>query len=270
MIRILFLILILGLTIVPEVDATTWYIRADGTGDAPTIEAGADSAVAGDTVLVGPGTHLVERGAAVKQGVVVVSEYGPTETILVPKIYEPPVVYFSAFDNSEVSGFWMIPWTTYGIISVAGDDVLISNNILEVGWGIVGIQTQGSCTISNNLVLGGNAGILSYSSGVAVVHNNIILNDVICDDGGLIWQAWCNDLMGEWACISISNSFSLDPQFCGIPGADNYYLQADSPCAPGNHPTGQNCGLIGPLPVGCGPVAVELKTWGAIKLMYKD
>jgi hypothetical protein len=35
--------------------ARTWHIRPDGTGDAPTIRAGIDSAAAGDTVLLGNG-----------------------------------------------------------------------------------------------------------------------------------------------------------------------------------------------------------------------
>lgn len=269
MMRKFALVLILGFTIVPEVDAATWYIRADGTGDAPTIAAGADSAVAGDTVLVGPGTHVVRWGADAKQGVVIVSEYGPTETILVPHVYYPPSVYFGAFDDSQISGFWMKSGTTYGAIGVPGDNVLISNNIIEVGGTtIVGIQIQGSCTISNNLILGGGVGIRSNNSYAVVTHNNIILNGVVCADGGDIGLSWCDDILGERSCTAAY--FSLDPEFCGIPGADNYYLQADSPCAPGNHPTGENCGLIGPLPVGCGPVPVEHKTWGAIKSMYKD
>lgn len=35
----------------------TWYVNISGTGDAPTIEAAVDSAVSGDTVLVGPGHY---------------------------------------------------------------------------------------------------------------------------------------------------------------------------------------------------------------------
>ncbi len=35
----------------------TWRVRVDGTGDAPTVQAGIDSSGRGDIVLVGPGTY---------------------------------------------------------------------------------------------------------------------------------------------------------------------------------------------------------------------
>jgi hypothetical protein len=41
----------------PSACARTWHILPDGTGDAPTIQAGIDSAVAGDTVSLGNGIY---------------------------------------------------------------------------------------------------------------------------------------------------------------------------------------------------------------------
>ena len=35
----------------------TWHIQADGSGDAPTVQAGIDSSQDGDVVPVGPGTY---------------------------------------------------------------------------------------------------------------------------------------------------------------------------------------------------------------------
>ena len=48
------------LLLVRTAPARTWYVAADGSGDAPTIAAAVDSSANGDVILVGPGTHFVE------------------------------------------------------------------------------------------------------------------------------------------------------------------------------------------------------------------
>jgi len=48
--------------------ARTWYITPDGTGDAPTIQAGIDSAVAGDIVELACGTYY-EQWIQLKGGI---------------------------------------------------------------------------------------------------------------------------------------------------------------------------------------------------------
>jgi hypothetical protein len=97
---------------------------------------------------------------------------------------------------------------------------------------------------------------------------------VECFDGTTPGWFFCCDIFGNEGGNAICpceqrDNFSLDPQFCGILGTGNYQLQSDSPCAPGNHPAGANCELIGARPVLCGEVKAERKTWGNVKSLYK-
>ena len=45
--RTLIMVVLLGFVGVSASSARTWYIKHDGTGDAPTIQAGIDSGAAG-------------------------------------------------------------------------------------------------------------------------------------------------------------------------------------------------------------------------------
>jgi predicted outer membrane repeat protein len=66
----------------------------------------------------------------------------------------------------------------------------------------------------------------------------------------------------------VNGNFSADPLFCDPLGGD-FHIDCNSPCAPGNHPTGYECGLVGALGVGCGASRVESTTWGGVKAMYR-
>ncbi len=66
-------------------------------------------------------------------------------------------------------------------------------------------------------------------------------------------------------------NFSADPEFCATDPVTSLsvFLQQDSPCAPGNHPQGAACGLIGAALVGCGTVGVERSTWSFVKQLFR-
>ena len=73
-----------------------------------------------------------------------------------------------------------------------------------------------------------------------------------------------DDLCGA----DLGGNFSEDPLFCDAEEGD-YTLDGCSPCLPGNHPHGVDCGLIGALGQGCGATVVEATSWGRIKSLYR-
>jgi len=261
---------LVGVLLAPRANARTWYVNVYGTGDAPTIQAAMDSAVAGDTVLVGPGEYEItyESGhISVKGGVRLRSENGPTMT----KIYAALAwaqfgVYLGT--GSVLEGFsvdWPASWAIGMSTSATISRCIVRGSTYVDGWLVA----------TNNLFLGP----LSFWSGAVAVdfHNNIVYGDMICHSvPGQINYFYCNDILGEVDPCVIHpveySNFALDPLFCGIEGSENFYLQSSSPCAPGNTPPGGfgDCGLIGPLPVGCGTVRVEETTWGRVKALYGE
>ena len=76
---------------------------------------------------------------------------------------------------------------------------------------------------------------------------------------------WIGGIAGQ---LGVSGNFSADPLFCD-PDNGDFTLSSQSPCLPGNHPDGADCGLIGALGQGCDPVSVEPETWAGIKSRYR-
>ncbi len=133
----------------------------------------------------------------------------------------------------------------------------MSENISPVGGGIR-LVTSSSCVIKNTIIAyNGTGGGVSLGSGSTI---SVEACDLFGNTGGDSWPSGTTDLGGN---------FSLNPEFCGTLGSYYYRLQASSPCAPGNHPSGLVYGLIGAFPVSC-DVPAKQTTWGGIKALYKE
>ncbi len=199
---------------------------------------------------------------------------------------------------------------TYGgaIFVYVSSSAVITGNTIEDNWGGASSALQANLstvTFENNLIINNTAegatcevvesanvtmtgNTFWGNSGVRVVlvkgapnpslqfHNNIVaentgyglqyLSGSLTMSCNNFWQNSDGNYSGTGAS---TNDFSADPFFCDASTGD-FTLHANSPCAPGNHPDGAACGLIGALDVGCGATtAVEHTSWGAVKGMWR-
>lgn len=182
-----------------------------------------------------------------------------------------------------------------GAMVIMGDFPVIENTVFMGNSGTLGgaIYIDSGRPEISRCTLVGNAG--GQASAISVVRD--IFDPVLIENsilaygyGGPAVYCWgsvsnpdpalfCCDVYGNeggnWVgCIAdqsgINGNFSACPSFCS-PALNDLHLCDGSPCAPGNHPAGYACGLIGALGVGCtcGPSGIEQTTWGSIKSMYR-
>jgi hypothetical protein len=239
----------------------TWRVNTAGTGDAPTLHAAMDSAVAYDVVIAEAGEYNLGNTLFIPQRVELIGEAGPAETLL----YGVDVMtslYTVHMPGAKLTGVY-VRGSTAAIMAYGG--CTIQNCIIEAtyvdGWPLEGYDMN----LNNCLVLG------RFVAATADFVYCIISSDLgSMAIGSMLWEC---DVLGEVDpaidASAAQGNFSLDPRFCGIPGSGNYFLQSNSPCLPENNPYGVPI-LVGPLPAGCGTVATEQQTWGGIKNLYRQ
>jgi len=153
-------------------------------------------------------------------------------------------------------------WPVLGTVNGA----MVVDCIIEAvdGGGLV--SGSGDLEFRNCLLLGGEFGIGTPARFLT----SIIMTGLNSGAAGSFVYA-CDVLGAVDPAVDVSGNFnfSLDPQFCGIPGSGNYFLQSASPCLPENNPYGLPV-LVGPLPQGCGTVRVEQRTWGGVKALFRN
>jgi hypothetical protein len=177
---------------------------------------------------------------------------------------------FVAAENIEIvrctvsgNGAW---WGDGGGLVVSQGAVTIRDCLITDNGSSPSCEAQGlaidecsglidGCTLADH---GGRAcsviGI--WGSNIQIERTIIASNEgraVECSyDSQVDWR--CSDLYrnegGNAICGNdLGGNFSADPLFCNH---DDYTLDGQSPCLPGNHPDGVDCGLIGARGQGCG------------------
>jgi nitrous oxidase accessory protein NosD len=126
-----------------------------------------------------------------------------------------------------------------------------------------------NCTFVGNSCSedGVGAGILVQWGATAQITNCIIADNDGPGVGCYFGEAftvtgtniWNNSGGDDICAIDGGCNFSADPLFCN-PAEDNYRIETASPCAPGNHPSGGECGAsyAGAFTPGCGTPVQDL------------
>ena len=192
----------------------TWYIRADGSGDAPTIQAGIDSARAGDDVLVAAGDYTwTTQGMgssaggptmiALRSGVALHSESGPEVTVLDAEGQGRVLHCDRCGAGTRLEGFTITRGSTIRVGPPAGE---------PLGWGggvLVAYST--SVTIANNILrdnFASDAGgaIVSDHSSASIESNFVVWNragfragGVEIGGGNASVSLTGNTIAGNWA-----------------------------------------------------------------------
>jgi hypothetical protein len=204
--------LVLGVLSTPT-EARTWHVREDGSGDAPTVQAGIDSAAVSDTILVGPGTYY-ENIDFLGKDIVLKAEYGPLLTTLDGSLGNDSVV---KFHNAETRAAVLEGFTITGgqgtldfgsprgggIVCVNASPVVRGNHIVRnestISYGVGGGMAVGNGMIEEPLagpliegnlfkdnVSSSNGGGLVLLHAEVIVRGNVFRDNRCVYDGGAI------------------------------------------------------------------------------------
>lgn len=166
------------------------------------------------------------------------------------------------YDNSAVSGGGALNFRDRGD-AILVNCTLVANHTDEFGSAFE--AWDASPTIDRCIIAFHDTSpvIRCLSVSGVPVNPQFHCTNIFGNEGG-DWVEWCLVEQAE-----TNGNFSADPLFCGI-GEGNFTLDGMSPCLPGRHPRGDDCGLIGARDRGCGVTAATPVTWGTVKSRFEE
>jgi hypothetical protein len=197
---------LLAFFLLPEPAASrTWHILPDGTGDAPTIQAGIDSAAAGDIVEVACGDYF-EWDINVKPDIVLRSESGSPECVTIDAERQGAVLLCTAHGTTLVEGLTLIHGLAFCPIPEG-----VSNN----GGGLhcsLGDVIVHNCVFRDNEATGSGGGMFcgtSSEGGIVGPSSAVVMDCLFVDNhaaGGGGFHAGLLGTVELTGCIMTGNT----------------------------------------------------------------
>ncbi len=289
--RLMLVVVVAVIAFSVPASARVWQISPDGTGDAPTIKAGIDSAANGDILLLADGVFTGSGNVNISfngKAIVISSASGNPFDCTIDcqgngSNYNRGFLFYSSEGPGSVlegvtvaNGYgyegggiwcWRASPTIYNCI-IAGNVATHAGGGLYCGGGSQPVITNVTF-FENASVTGGSVYAIDDSD--VEVRNSIISYTVSgaavsVGDAYSIPAFFCCDIYGntdgDWTGsienqLCLNGNMCLDPVFCLDDNPDEPFTIAScSPCSGINHP---DCGLVGAADVGCENASVAIE-----------
>jgi hypothetical protein len=273
-----------------------WNVYEDGTGDAPTIAAAADSASDGDWILVHSGIYYEEDIVFDGKNVNIDVFSGESVYLVAPVQGAGTCITISnagsAFllhslnirgyaqavsiqNASPVIEYVILEDCSIALNSMGTSSPTFAYSVVDSSGTAVSVWGGDGVMLRNLTIVGCDTGVSASAGTVTLLRNILYGNGVAIDCQGAAVTLECNNLHANGTdytgCTQGTDDFFLDPIFCFLtpPAPYPYMLHEDSPCLPFASPCGVGIWLGFNPNVGCTGEATDDQSWGLIKSLYR-